>query len=110
MTTIHYYLAPAHWAAYAIYGEDDGLEGADARAARRWVASLPGDITDVIDEDAYCARYAPDDDRDDAPSDWPEDAEAPGFHHVHDASDVYPYGAECAVYAVAVVAPAPTTA
>ena len=96
----HYYLAPAHWACAAVYGEDDGLERADARAARRWLASLPGDVVDVITEDAYYGRYEPGDDMGEPPPGWPDDAETPGFHAVHDASWVSPYSAECAVYVV----------
>lgn len=98
--TTHYYLAPAHWACAAVYGDDDGLERADARAARRWLASLPGDVVDVIDENAYYERYEPGDDTGEPPLNWPADAETPGYHAVHDASWVSPYGAECAVYVV----------
>lgn len=71
------YTAPSHWACFAMYGEADGMDSDDEKAAAAWLASLPGPVVSV---DAG--------------------ENGPGFLTWHDAREFCPFAADCATYLV----------
>lgn len=71
------YTAPESWACYLINGDASGYDPEEMEAILAFERELAGPVVSCT---------------------GPEDSDHPGFLRWHDAADVYPYAADCALY------------